>query len=49
MPRGMEISGSFGCQVCFEQCDDAEYFRIEKILKWTCSEGHVSYVEEFDI
>jgi hypothetical protein len=46
-PKGMEISGSFGCQTCYEQCDEAEYFMVEKILKWKCSEGHISYVEEF--
>ena len=46
-PKGLEISGAFGCQTCHEQCDDAEYFPIEKILKWKCSEGHISYVEDF--
>jgi hypothetical protein len=48
-PKGMEISGAFGCQTCREQCDDAEYFRIEKILKWKCSEGHISYIEDFEL
>lgn len=46
-PEGMEISGAFGCQTCHEQVDDAEYFNIEKILKWKCSQGHVSYIEDF--
>lgn len=46
-PKGELIEGGFMCQTCHEQCDDAEYFRIEKILKWKCSEGHISYVEEF--
>lgn len=46
-PKGMEVSGAFSCQECFEQCDDAEYFRMEKILRWVCSEGHISYVEDF--
>jgi hypothetical protein len=46
-PKGIHVDGAFGCQTCYEQCDDAEYFRVEKILKWTCSEGHVSYVEDF--
>ena len=46
-PKGMEISGSFGCQTCYTQCDEAEYFSVEKILKWTCPDGHISYVEEF--
>jgi hypothetical protein len=46
-PKGMVIDGGFSCQECFEQVDEAEYFRLEKILKWKCSEGHISYVEEF--
>lgn len=46
-PKGMPVDGAFGCQTCYEQCDDAEYFRVEKILKWTCSEGHISYIEDF--
>lgn len=46
-PKGMEIDGTFACQMCNEHCDSAEYFRIEKILKWTCSERHVSYIEDF--
>jgi hypothetical protein len=46
-PEGMPVEGGFSCQTCYEQVDVAEYFRIEKILKWKCSEGHISYVEEF--
>jgi len=46
-PKGLPVAGAFGCQTCFEQVDDAEYFQIEKILKWKCSEGHISYVEDF--
>jgi len=46
-PKGFEIDGAFGCQTCFEQCDIAEYFSVEKILKWKCSEGHISFVEDF--
>lgn len=46
-PKGMPIDGGFSCQTCYEQVDEAEYFRMEKILRWKCSEGHVSYVEEF--
>jgi hypothetical protein len=46
-PKGMEIDGAFGCQTCFEQCDIAEYFGLERILKWKCSLGHISYIEDF--
>jgi hypothetical protein len=48
-PEGMEISGAFCCQTCNEQCDEAEYFRIEKILRWKCPDGHISYIEDFII
>lgn len=46
-PKGMEIDGSFGCQVCYEQVEEAEYFQVERILKWKCSQGHVSFIEDF--
>jgi hypothetical protein len=46
-PKGIEIDGAFGCQTCYEQCDIAEYFAVEKILKWRCSENHLSYIEDF--
>jgi hypothetical protein len=49
VPKGAIVEGGFSCQECYEQVDEAEYFRIEKILKWKCSEGHVSYVEEFTL
>jgi len=48
-PKGIVIDGAFGCQTCYEQCDEAEYFPIEKILRWKCSEGHMSYIEEFTL
>jgi hypothetical protein len=46
-PKGTPIDGTFSCQECHEYCDEAEYFRVEKILKWACSQGHISYVEDF--
>lgn len=46
-PEGIQIDGAFGCQTCYEQVDEAEYFPVEKILKWKCSESHISYIEEF--
>ena len=41
------IDGTFGCQTCDLTCDEAEYFQPEKILRWKCAEGHVSFIEEF--
>jgi hypothetical protein len=44
---GIPIDGSFQCQVCFEMVDEAEYFPTRRWLKWTCSESHLSYIEDF--
>jgi len=46
---GMEVECDVTCQVCHEYVDGAEYFHVEKLLRWTCSQGHVSFVEEFRI
>lgn len=46
-PKGEVIDVDVLCQRCFITVDEAEYFYIEKLLKWVCSEGHVSYLEEF--
>lgn len=45
----MVIDGSFGCQTCNFCCDEADYFMNERILRWKCPEGHVSYIEEFSL
>ena len=44
---GIIIDGAFGCQQCFECVDEAEYFQRERLLKWECQHGHVSYIEDF--
>ncbi len=46
-PKGETIDLDGMCQRCFENVDEAEYFYIEKLLKWVCSQGHVSYLEDF--
>lgn len=48
-PKGEVMYLSLGCQSCAEQCEEAEFFQAEKILKWTCSEGHISYIEDWGI
>lgn len=48
-PTGMDIDGSFMCQFCPEQVDEATYFAIEKILLWKCSQGHKSFAEDFSL
>lgn len=47
--KGMEIDGSFGCQTCDLEVEEAEYFNIEKVLKWKCANGHISYIEDFKL
>jgi hypothetical protein len=47
-PRvGMEVDIDVSCQTCFEYVDTAEYFNIEKLLRWKCSQGHISFIEDF--
>lgn len=46
-PEGVIIDGTFGCQRCSESVDEAEYFPVEKFLRWKCSQGHLSYIEDF--
>lgn len=48
-PRGMEIGGSFVCQTCYEQVEEAEWFQPERLLVWDCSQGHKSYIEGFSL
>jgi len=43
----IDLEVDVSCQICFEYVDDAEYYPIEKLLKWKCSQGHVSFIEEF--
>lgn len=46
-PEGVVIDGTFGCQRCQEQANEAEWFVNEKILQWSCPDGHLSYIEDF--
>lgn len=45
----LEVPGSFGCQICYEQVDGAEYFQVSRVLRWKCSQGHISLIEKFDL
>lgn len=49
VPKGKMIEGNFACQDCFEVVYEGEVFRIEKILKWKCSQGHVSFIENWTL
>ena len=48
-PEGIEIDGTFQCQTCHQYVDTALIIANKKILKWTCSQGHDSFIEEFSI
>lgn len=46
-PKGRELDGTFMCQSCPEQVDAAEYYQAQKLLVWTCSQKHKSFIEGF--
>lgn len=48
-PEHIVIDGSFGCQTCFEQVDEAKFYHADKMLVWICSHDHKSYIEEFNL
>jgi len=45
----VELGGSFTCQACDAEVDEAEWFRQERILRWKCPEGHISFIEDFSL
>lgn len=47
--KGMEMQADVMCQVCHVYVDTAEYFHVEKVLRWRCPEGHTSFIEEFNL
>lgn len=46
---GMEIDINATCHTCNERVNSGEYFPNDKVLKWTCSQGHVSFIEGFKL
>lgn len=47
--KGMEVEADVSCQVCHAYVDTAEYFHVEKLLRWRCPDGHTSFIEEFNL
>lgn len=43
------LDGTYGCQTCDEHVEEAEWFITQKILRWKCSAGHMSFIEEFSL
>jgi hypothetical protein len=48
-PKGVLIAVSANCMICDEQCDEAEYFPVEKVLVWYCKDEHKSLIENFSL
>lgn len=48
-PEGIVLDGTFNCQTCNVQVEEAEWFMAQKILRWVCPEGHTSYIEGFSL
>lgn len=46
---GMEWSATVYCQVCQEEVEEQTLFPTEKVLVWTCSQGHESMIEGFSV
>lgn len=45
------VDGVFQCQErgCFDIVEEAVYNEPDKLLTWTCEEGHDNKIEGFDI
>lgn len=48
-PQGIPIDGTFECQTCFEQVEQAIYDNVNTLLLWQCSNKHVSIIKDFKI
>lgn len=48
-PPFESIEGNYLCQMCRESIDEADYFFNDSVLRWKCSKGHVSFLENFNL
>jgi hypothetical protein len=48
-PEGKMIQGSFTCQICYAWVTEGKYFPADGVLSYKCSEGHMSFIEKFNI
>lgn len=46
-PVGRPIGGNYLCQYCNRSVHEATYYPLDAVLKYMCSEGHVSFIEKF--
>ena len=40
-----KVGGSFECQTCSKDVEEAEHIIDKKVLQWVCEDGHVSKIE----
>ena len=45
-PVGVTVDGTFFCQTCDENCDEAILYNGQDLV-WKCSKGHTSIIEDF--
>jgi len=48
-PPGRKIGGAYRCQFCKETVIGATYYPSDSVLKYTCSEEHTSFIENFKL
>lgn len=40
-----ELGGTYECETCFKVIHEALYFEKERLVIWTCPDGHKNSVE----
>jgi hypothetical protein len=48
-PQGMSLDGTYNCQLCGVQVDQATYYPVDSVLVWICPEGHKSFIKGFSL
>lgn len=48
-PESREIGGMYQCQFCPKYVFGATYFPLDKVLKYKCEDGHLSFLEDFRV
>lgn len=48
-PQDESITGIFECETCYVYCFKALYMASQKMLAWTCPEGHVTTLKDVEI
>lgn len=48
-PPFRTIDGTFLCHECRALVTEADYFATDSVLRWKCSNDHVSFLENFQV